>query len=534
MLRKKHLRRLENIWGFSFVICVLIIFGALLVNFANVGGEALLDSACEFFAETANLRLTAKNISGNPIKGYVLKDVILASSDSENVLTVSDMNCELSFRNLLTGKFAFSHISLDGVEFVFENLAEKLGKVRENLSERKSDSKSGFSIAKARVEKLRISGAKIVSKFGTFTADDFRFDTQLLDAKFRGRFNGVNDEIEIDGVADLDRTSSELAINRADVKFGNGRILATGGILRNNSQRIFDLHGSVHNLDLKQLTSIWDNLDTSINSSDFDGIVNLNLDVGGSIDNPVFSGTGDFRGKKISGFPVDSFSANFEYANHNLTIDNIQAYALNVPINGEILMRTSDFSKPKFEISLEGNETTLDDLYRTLNPNVKLNLDLRKLRGVINSINVKLKGDSEIMTGLVNFYGQRVFYDGNVLRDIRAQMKFTRSSDALVSGKFKFEGSQGYIQGSVKSFFANPECDLVVKILDLEFEKLRRFVQDYDEHKIPEKVSALFNVKGELLAPEISGEFSRVSQVSEDVNLPFRISESKITFVNKL
>ncbi len=531
MLRKKHLRRLKNIWGFIFVLCVLIIFGALLVNFANVGGEALLDSACEFFAETANLRLTAKNISGNPIKGYVLRDVILAKQDYENVLTVSDMNCALSFRNLLAGKFAFSQISLDGVEFVLENLAEKLGTIRENLSERKNDSKSGFSIANARVEELKISGAKIVSKLGTFTADEFRFETQLLDAKFRGRFN---DEIEIDGFVDLDKTSSELAINRADVKFGNGRILATGGILRNDSQRIFDLHGSVHNLDLKQLTSIWDNLDTSINSNDFDGIVNLNLDVGGSIDKPIFSGTGDFRGKKISGFPVESFSANFEYANHNLTIDNIQAYALNVPINGEILMRTSDFSKPKFEISLEGSETTLDDLYRTLNPNVNLNLDLRKLRGVINSINVKLKGDSEIMTGLVNFYGQRIFYDGNVLRDIRAQMKFTRSSDALVSGKFKFEGSQGYIQGRVKSFFAKPQCDLVVKILDLEFEKLRRFVQDYDEHKIPEKVSALFNVKGELLAPEISGEFSLVSQVSQDVNLPFRISESKITFVNKL
>ena len=80
----------------------------------------------------------------------------------------------------------------------------------------------------------------------------------------------------------------------------------------------------------------------------------------------------------------------------------------------------------------------------------------------------------------------------------------------------------------------NPEYNLIVKVVGFEFEKIRGFIRDYDEHKIPEKVSALFNIKGKLFKPEIFGEFSKMKlqENDEQKNLPFKVSENKITFVD--
>lgn len=517
MLRKKrHFKK--KLLNFVTGIFLLVVFLGIIVNFQNVGGEVLLRAVRNFIHEKTSFSLNVDRVSGNPFKGFNIENVTIENFNKKSVLSVENINCDLSFSDLFKGRFRISEISLEGLQIELDDFMNEI-----KTSQKINDLGVSESIKKFPVEKINFLNSKVISKFGIFSCEEIFLNTNLLDITFEGKINGI----DVNGFVDFDRTSGALAINKADINFGNGKILATGGILTvKNSERIFDLHGSVQGIDLKELTSLWGK---TIRKENFDGIVNLDIDVTGSLREPKLSGTGNYKGKKISGFPVESFSANFDYANKNLNIDNIQAFALNVPINGEIVMHMSNKKPPTFEINLEGSEAILEGLDKVL-----MISDLKKLNGTVNSIRAKLNGNAESLDGTINFYVKRIFYDGNTLKDIRAQMKFAKSDTATVNGKFNFEGSQGYIQGDIKNVFVNPEYNLIVKVVGFEFEKIRGFIRDYDEHKIPEKVSALFNIQGKLFKPEIFGEFSKMKlqENDEQKNLPFKVSENKITFVD--
>ncbi len=511
MIRKRIFKK--RFFSFVTGIFLLILIAGFFIKFQNVGGEAILKSVEDFLSER-NLFLKAEHVTGNPFKGYFIKNVSVYDSGKNIVLSLENVNCNLSFKDLLKGKLKLSDISLHNLKIDFEKcITEIKNSERINNNSLIRNLNEDFAF-----EKISLFDSEFKFECGIFAAEEIFIDTALLDISFKGNLNNI----EINGFADFNKTYGALEINRADINFGSGKILATGGILNlNNSDGIFDLHSSVHEINLQQLTSLWEN---TIKKENYDGTVSLNIDVYGSTRHPKVKGTGNYKGTKISGFPVESFSANFNYANNVLNMDNIQAYALNVPINGKIIMTTSSKSHPIFTINLEGSEATLEELDTILK-----NSELKKLKGTINSINANLKGNSETMDGIINFYSRRIFYDGNIIKNLKAQMKFAKSSSAIINGKFDFEGSQGYIQGNVSSVFFNPEYNLIVKIVNLEFEKLRGFIRDYDDYKILGKVSALFNIKGKIFNPEIFGEFSD-STVQK--NLPFRVSENKITFFN--
>ena len=302
--------------------------------------------------------------------------------------------------------------------------------------------------------------------------------------------------VPLTGTIDMGEAAGLTAVNRSDLNLGSGKIIATGGLINDK----LDLHASLENLDLQEMTGLYPQL---LKSEDFSGTANINLDITGSPESPKVFGTIEYKGIKIYGFPAERVSANVNYSDYRIGLTNIQANVLNVPIQGEIAAANRPNEKVSVMVKLDGSETSLDGLDKVLGIP-----ELKDLSGKVAAFNANISGYVDALSGLVNFNAPRIAYAGRALTNIRAQMKLAKSDTAIVDGKFQFEGAQGYIQGNVASFLTGPKLDVTAKIVDLDVKRVANMIPDASDYKLAGKITASVSVKGSTDNPTITGNLN--------------------------
>ena len=129
-----------------------------------------------------------------------------------------------------------------------------------------------------------------------------------------------------------------------------------------DSTAALDIQGSARGLDLKELATLWS---AYLKEADYDGTANLDLEAKGTSAALEISGTVDYRGTRLAGYPVEQLGAQLRYSDQRLTAGGIHAIVLSVPIDGELAIASRPGQHPSVMVDLEGRDAPLDEIGRT-------------------------------------------------------------------------------------------------------------------------------------------------------------------------
>ena len=485
--------------GFIIVLTVLIV----TLSLSDIGGGAILKIAQNYLDENYKISLKAEKISGNPVKGYTLHDFEL--SDSKNggkILSAGFLSGRVSFPALFTGRLRLAEISLGGLDTDVENLIktiENLKNISGNLASASpvSYSLTGAAFADEKnkipdipLDRFSVKDSRLTSQYGVLEIFNAGADLVNFIVDVDAAVNGL----PLNGNIDMD--TSLTNIEKSEFNFGTGKITATGGLMEEN----LDFHASFENLDLSELTALYPKI---LASNDFAGKVNFNADTSGTLDNPKISGIFDYKGSKIFGFPVERANANLSYSDNRLAIDNIQANALNIPIQGTIAVANRPNENTSVMIKLDGTEANLDGLDKILKMP-----ELKTLSGKVSAFSANISGPVNALNGLAAFSAPKISYQGRSVTNIKAQIKLAKSDTAVVDGKFNFEGANGFLQGNIASFLIKPNFNLTAKLANLDIKRIENMIPDASDYKMSGVITAAVNLKGSIANPVISGSLN--------------------------
>ena len=495
---KKKSSKLPGI--FMLLILLIIVLGGIL-SFANIGGDVILDYAAKYLSENYKIALKADNIVGNPVKGYTMNNFEISDeTKGKKILSGGFLSGRMNFNALLSGKLRLAEIALGGLSLDIEQLIETAKNFK--LPETPKANEKNFmtatpafaaeienenSMPDIPVDVISVVDSDFSSQYGVVHVNKVAADLKDFDIKIDGSVNGL----ALKGDIDMGENAGAYAINRSDLTLGSGKILATGGLLNDK----LDFHASVEGLDLKEITALYPAM---LKAEDFGGKANINVDMIGKLDAVNVRGNVDYKGSKIYGFPVERFSANFNYNNEKISLSNIQSNVLNIPVQGELSLAGDSVN-----IKIDGTEANLDGLDTILNLP-----ELKALSGRVSSFSANVNGTTKNLNGLVVFEAPKIAYDGRALTNIKAQLKLANSDTANVDGKFNFEGANGYIQGKIKSVLLKPNFDVTVKLADLDIKRVENMIPDASDYKLSGRITAAVTVKGTMDNPSISGSLN--------------------------
>lgn len=517
-------------------LAVMIIILGAIFSFVNVGGSIILELAKNYLSENMNINLTAESITGNPIKGYRLNNFELSDSKGQKILSAGFLAGRVNFAALLRGKIRLAEISLGGMSMDIDTLIQT---ARDNKIVQGSDSKIFYyhsllvfpsltaspafadepdSMPDIPLDRFSIVESRFSSEFGVLSVERITADLQAFDVDINASLNGI----PITGKVDMGESVGLTGVNKADISFGKGKILATGGLIDDN----LDLHASIEDLDLSEITALYPAL---LKSDDFDGTAKLNVDITGKPDSPKVAGIIDYKGAKLYGFPVERANANITYANYRAGLSNIQASIFSIPIQGEVAVALRPGEKLSVFVKLDGKEANLEGLDEIFGVP-----ELKRLSGKVTAFNANISGYIDTLSGIVNFTAPKIAYADRAMTNIRAQMKLSKSDTAQVDGKFTFEGAQGYLQGQIASVLARPKLNLTAKIVDLDIKKVQDMIPDASDYKLAGKVTASVSLKGTTDNPTITGsvnsqEFSGFDQTITKPSINFTFANQTLT-----
>ncbi|MBQ4430601.1 MAG: hypothetical protein II877_03780, partial [Synergistaceae bacterium] len=522
---KKNSRGGKGFMKFLLTLLIMITVSATLFSFADIGGNIALNIAKNFLSKNFSIALNAESITGNPIKGYTLRNFSLTNQkESSDIFSAGFLSVRVSLPALLTGNLRLAEISLGGISMDVDEFTAAVRNLEMPSQPREVSSSfmagpafadDGDNLPELPLERFRITDSRFSSGLGVLEVREINADIARLEADIDGALNGLplSGNINMDSLTD---------INRSELLLGTGKIIATGGI---GGGRL-DLHLSAENFSLKEAAALYP---SALRAEDFDGNADLTAAISGTTDNPRVTGSARCTGPELFGYPVERASANFAYSRRRITVSNIQASVLNIPVQGEIAAAFRPGESAAVMVKLDGSEASLDGLDEILGiPG------LSRLKGRVSVFSVNISGHVDELSGLVSFTSPRITYSGRAFTDIRAQMKLAQSDTAKVDGKFAFEGASGYISGNVAGFLTDPVIDLTAKIADLDIKRIESMIPDAPQYKPSGKITASVTVKGSPSSLDVTGsvnspEFSAMGHTITHPAVEFSFTGKTLT-----
>ena len=497
--RVRRVRLMRRFITFSLIVIAAVF---VTVSFADIGSNMMLALANNYVCENMNLNLKVESVTGNPLKGYIMNNVYIEDENGKKILTAKSLSWYVSFSSLMKGSLRFRKIIAEAVSVDAEGIVDAIDNFEGHYEAHdvinffsspafasEYETNNAYEIP---TDRITITGGKINSRYTVMNIKTIDADMNTSEADIDGDINGVM----LKGKVKFTGEDKMKGINISDMTLGSGKVTAIGGLFDND---IFDVHAVIDDLELKDLTAIFPQ---ALSSKDFDGILDLNIDITGVKENPKVFGSIDYKGSKFYGFPIERMSANYNYdpEEKNFALNNIQTSFFDIPIQGEISAMNLFSKDVQLRVKLDGSETNLERLDEILNIP-----ELKSIGGKIEAFNINISGSIESLSGLININAPKISYGSRTFSNIRLQMKLAQSSTANVEGKFTFEEANGFIQGNVESLLRDSNMDITIKIADIDIKRVESVIPDYPNYKLEGKITALMTVKGSALKPVIRG-----------------------------
>ncbi|MBL3539417.1 hypothetical protein [Aminivibrio sp.] len=459
------------------------------VDFA---GDLVVRETTKAVKETLGADLIVDGISGNPIKGFTTGKITLVK-EGKPLFSADFLEVKLNLMSLLSKSPKLRVVSVGGVTADADALAEQISRLS-------FESGSGGEIP---VETVRLVDSTITSKWA-------KADITSIGLSFSGKDIDADLDLAVNGVAVRGKTAVLLDGNIVDVKsmalnVGKGSVSASGRVSPSLA-----VSGTLKELDLKELVAFW----PVVPADGFDGKVSLNFRGDGEWNAPSFAGDVNYSGKSVLGYPVDSVRAKWALGADKLSVTDLEAGVLAMPLSGSMSLGFAPGKPPVLDLDLAGTSIKVAELK-------KLYPDIGDVSGEIDKFTLKLSGAADALDGTVEFSAPVLGAFGYSVTNSAAQVKINPKV-LTVSAKSNFEGAPITAQGTITDYMTSPKLNLTGNLRSFNLAKAAALVPELKDPALAGTVNADVTVKGTAAVPEISGKAwsNKLTAMKETVEAP--------------
>jgi translocation and assembly module TamB len=450
---------------------VLLVIAGVVVVLAIVGmsidyGTGLVrDMVSKTVQENLDSQVTKGSVSGNPIKGYTLSDIAIAT-DGEEVLSAERITAKVSILAFLTGGAPVSMVEIEG----FKSDVDKINRLIPKI-------KPGEGEGELPLQKVRITDSTFGSQWATlqirnvllaFSDDVIKTDLDL-----------VVDDLPVKGELDVSMDKEALAVRKMDIKIGDGSLSGSGGILPELSMEV-----KAANLNIPQLIDFWPKADPAL----YKGTVSTEFTVKGSWQDPDISGNVDYLGQFLAGIPIERAVARWRYHSYRLDVAGLDMRLFGFPLAGSLAFVFDPAAPPRMLVDLKGAAADLEAL-------AKVSKKLEGLSGTLDKFSVHLEGDVQKPQGQISFAAGKLGYKGYAVTDTSIDARI-KDGNIAITGKSVFEGAPLAFGGNVSNFMTKPAANISGTLRSLSLGKMGTLVPAIKEMKASGNVNSDYKLTG--------------------------------------
>lgn len=458
----------------------LVALVGLLLSVTDLGTGVVRDQAVKALSQTLQAKVSLREISGNPIKGYVLQGLSL-ERDKEYSIEIPSLEVKPNIMALLRGGAVVDKVVLSGVATDLDQLMALVGGLPQSEGNEAPSAPVG-SVSLVHCS-LGLPGGKLeIKDLSASLKDERGLD---FDLKLDLAYGGLPAKGRISGLYG----GSFLNLRDLDVSVGSGKVKAQGDLFPDLAAK-----GEIKDLDLSELAGLWPDLA----GSSVSGKGSMAFEVGGTMESPVINGSVNFDGV-LASIPVSGLTGVLGYQNMALDLPDLKAVVAGVPLAGSFSSRFGE-EKPIIDLKMDASNADLDKL-RASYPQIP-----KELSGVVQSLSVALEGPVDGLKGTVKARAESLKVMGYGLSQSWASVALTPDGKATVSSKTVFQGQPAYLEGGLSLGKDGPKADLLFKVRALPIDLIASLLDQ------PLPVSGALDmdmsIKGNLSEPSITGTVS--------------------------
>ncbi len=449
---------------------LLVIVGAVVV-LAIVGmsidyGTGLVrDMVAKAVQENLDSQVTKGSVSGNPIKGYTLSDIAIAT-DGEEVLSADRIRAKVSILAFLTGGAPVSMLEIEG----FRSEEGKINRLIPKI-------KPGEGGGELPLQKVRITDSTFGSQWATLQISNVLL--AFSDDVIKTDLDLVVDELPVKGELDVSMDEGALVVKKMNIKIGEGSLSGSGAILPELSMEV-----KAANLNIPQLIDFW----PKANPAMYKGTVSTEFTVKGTWLDPDISGNVDYSGQILAGMPVERAVARWRYHSYRLDVAGLDMRLFGFPLAGSLAFVFDPAAPPKMLVDLKGSAADLEALS-------KVSEKLEGLSGTLDKFSVHLEGDVQKPQGQISFAAGNLGYKGYAVTGTSIDAR-VKDGNIAITGKSVFEGAPLAFGGNVSNFMAKPAVNISGTLRSLSLGKMGTLVPAIKEMKASGNVNVDYKITG--------------------------------------
>ena len=453
-------------------VMAVVIAGALTVNF---GADLVREKATEAVRQNLDSQITIGSVTGNPFRGYQLRDISL-SADGSEVFTAGSIRAKISFISLLKGPPSLSLLEIWGFTSDVERINRLIAKI-----------KTGGDEGQLPLRKIRLLDSTFSSEWAAAAVRELSLT--LDDGRIGADIDIMIDELPVKGKLDVSLEQGISSIRRMDLDVGRGNISAAGAVTPELS-----LEGSIRDLDINRLAAFWPGMNPDL----FSGLLSTTFAAGGTWQKPEISGDLTFSGRMVSGVPVDSASARWKYGDNRIDVTDMDVITFGFPLRGSLAFVLDPSAPPRMRVDLKGTAADLESLSR-------VSAKLSGMTGTLDEFSIFLEGPVSAPRGRVSFEAARLGFRDYSTSDTRIGADI-RDGNVSITGKSVFDGAPVNFSGTIIDFMKNPRASIQGTFRSLSLLSVKKMAPALKDTAVRGIINSDYRISGPLPGMNISGK----------------------------
>ncbi len=414
--------------------------GAALVmaSRADIGASTVASEIAGAARQYLGADLSISSIYGNPLRGFVISNLSI-SKDGKPIF--SSMQASVTFRllSLITGSPQIKTLSLGGADLDWRKISPLIS--FEQTGEPLSLPFDRFEVQKSIVRTVA----------GDFRIEEARIIPGDSDITMSGSLFFRETPFSLRGSMQLEK--ERLLLKDLNIRLAGGNISLSGRLTP-----VVDMAGKIQDLDLEIVEKFWPDLA----KQGYSGTFSTTFTAKGLLPDVDIEGKLEIPEGKVYGIDLNKVSSPWTFSDNALQITDLQGSANGTPVSGKLLFAFSSMP-PVTTIDLRAGKTDIS-AWRGSFPWLSI------AGGVIDSVEIRLQGLSNALSGPVTLRSSSLTLAKQPLSNVRASMNLEKGSQVAVNLGGVWLGSQITGKGKI-DLTKTPSFDLTFSGKDLDLSK---------------------------------------------------------------